>query len=122
MVYAESFCSLSEVQAKAGAQASATSKAAAYVTAYMRQVEATINVMTRKNWTDWLATTPNEDVRVILADCASNLCAIYVINYDLSGFPSTDDAETVLDVLYNGFIRDIEVLKEITARDFMIGA
>ena len=110
-----------QIQYKAGANASSTSKAEGYTNTYVAMAEGVINTMTKYNWCDAYSSL-NTDVKGILADAASNLAAMYVINYDMSGFSSRQEAETMLDVLYNGFTRDIEILKEIKNQDFMIGA
>ena len=46
------FATTAEVERKAGANASSVSKDEAYVNDYMTQVEATINAVTRFNWSD----------------------------------------------------------------------
>src|SRR3972149_5880427 len=92
------FATTTEVQRKSGANASSTSKAEAYVNDYMTQVESFINVTTRYNWSD-VYSTLNVDVKGILKECASDLAAIYVIQYDLSGFLSRAAAEDSINVL-----------------------
>src|SRR3990167_5815567 len=115
------FATTAEVQRKVGANANSTANAEAYINDFMTQAESVINVATRKNWSD-VYSTLNVDVKGVLKEAASNLAAMYVINYDLSGFPSKAQAETRLDVLYNGYTRDIELLKQLAQQDFVTGA
>ena len=115
------FATTAEVQYKAGANASSTSKAEAYINSYMTQVESFINVTTRKNWTDAYSGL-NVDVKGLLKECASDLAAIYVINYDLSGFSSRTEAETMMDVLRDRAMKCLDLLKEKASEDFMTGA
>ena len=98
--------------------ASATSKAEAYVNSFMTQVEAFINAECRFNFSDVYATL-NTDTKGILKDCASNLAAIYVIIYDMSGYASRVDAEDIINVLRDAALRDIGVLKDKKATDFI---
>src|SRR3990167_5323131 len=104
------FATTAEVQRKAGNGASATSKAEAYVNDYMTQIESFINCVTRKNWSDAYAGL-NVDVKGILKECASNLAAIYVIQFDMSGFTSRVEAETMINTLYKRAMDCIEILK-----------
>ena len=96
-----------EVQRKAGSGASGTSKAEAYVNDYMTQVESFINVVTRKNWSDAYSTL-NVDVKGILKEVASNLAAIYVIQYDMSGYTSRVAAEDSINILRDAALRGLE--------------
>jgi len=112
------FATTAEVGYKAGKGASATSKAEAYVNSFMTQVESFINAECRYNFSDNYSTL-NADTKGILKDCASNLAAIYVIIYDMSGYASRVDAEDIINVLRDAALRDIGVLKDKKATDFI---
>ena len=114
------FCTTAEVSRKAGTNASATSVAEAYVNDYVTQAESFINSHTRKNWSD-VYSTLDVDVQGVLKECASNIAATYVINYDLSGY-SQREVETMLDVLNNAINRGLSRLKDIAVQTFMNGA
>ena len=105
------FATTAEAQRKAGANASSTSKAEAYVNDYMTQVESYINVVTRYNWSDAYSTL-NVDVRGLLKLAASNLAAIYVIEYDMSGFSSRTEAEDMVNILWDAANSAINLLKD----------
>jgi len=115
------FATTAEVSRKAGANASATSNVEAYINDYITQAEATINVMTKFNWSDAYSGL-NVDVKGILKEAASNLAAIYVIQYDMSGFTTRGEAENMITILRDGFNRNIQLLKEQTQKDFTNGA
>ena len=102
------FATTAEVGRKAGANASATSKAEAYVNDYMTQVESFINVATRYNWTDAYSGL-DVDVKGVLKMVASDLAAIYVIMYDMSGFTSRTEAEDMINVLRDSALRGLSV-------------
>ena len=61
----------------------------------------------------------NADVKGLLKLAASNLAAMMVINYDLSGFPTMIEAQTRLDVLEDTFNRALALLKEEEKTDFI---
>ena len=115
------FATTAEVERKAGAGASATSKAEAYVNDYMTQVESFINCVTRFNWSDNYDSL-NVDVKGILKMVASDLAAIYVIQYDMSGFASRIAAEDQINVLRDSAVRGLGLLRLKETRDFMEGA
>src|SRR3990167_2303649 len=77
---------------------------------YSDDAEAVINTTTRKDWVaDYSAVTTN--FKKILNHCASSMVAMDIINYDMDAWPRAT-AETMLDVLRDGIVRDIEVLKD----------
>ena len=97
------FATTAEVQYKAGANASATANVELYINSFMTQAESEINVATRKNWSDSYSSL-NTDVKGILKEAASNLAAIYVIQFDMSGFTSRGEAESMITILRDGKI------------------
>lgn len=115
------FATTAEVQRKAGNLASATSKAEAYVNDFMTQAESFINVTTKKNWSD-IYSTLNVDVKGILKECASNLAAIYVIQFDISVFTSRIEAEDMINILYRRAMDCIKILREQPNETFIVGA
>jgi len=115
------FAATAEVQRKAGANASATSKAEAYVNDFMTQAESEINTVTRYNWSDNYSTL-NADVKGVLKEAASNLAAIYVIQYDMSGFTSRTEAENMINILRDGYLRCVSILRDKKAQDFITEA
>ena len=115
------FCTTAEVERKAGANASATSKAEAYTNDYVAQAESLINCVCRYNFSDNYSTL-NDDVKMILKEVASNLAAIYVISYDMSGFTTRIEAEDMINVLRDGALRGISILRDQKAVTFINGA
>jgi len=115
------FATTAEVERKAGAGASATSVAEAYVNDYMTQAESFINVATRHNWSDDYSGL-NADVKGLLKEAASNIAAIYVINYDMSGYDSRTEAEDKINVLRDAALRAVAVLRDKKAETFIENA
>lgn len=87
----------------------------------MTQVEALINAVCRFNFSDNYATL-NVDVKGLLKEVASNLAAIYVIIYDMSGFTTRIEAEDMINVLRDAALRGLALLRDKKATDFMKGA
>ena len=97
------------------------SKAEAYINSYISQAESFINSYCRYNFSDNYSSL-NIDKKGILKEVASNLAAIYVIQYDTSGFASRTEAEDMINILRDGALRGLAVLKEQAAKDFVNAA
>jgi|TARA_Y100000034_G_scaffold96498_1_gene117544 hypothetical protein len=115
------FATTAEVARKAGTKASATSVAEAYVNDYMTQAESLINTTCRFNFSDAYSTL-NADTKGILKEVASNLAAIYVIQWDMSGFTSRIEAEDMINILRDAALRGLSILRDKKAQDFINGA
>lgn len=118
MVYTGIFATLAQVQYKAGSKASSVSSAEAYVNAYIAEAESYINVETGVNYSDTYAGL-NADKKAILQEAASNLAACYVINYDLSGWDSKIQAQTMLDYLTDRADKCIKLLRDKNSSGFV---
>jgi hypothetical protein len=115
------FATTAEVLRKAGHGADATPSAEAYINDYMTQAESLINVMTRFNWSDAYSGL-NADVKGLLKEVASNIAAIYVITYNMSGYTSRTEAEDMVNILRDAALRGMAVLRDKKAQDFANGA
>ncbi len=110
-----------DIQAKAGTNANTTAKATAATDVYVLEVESMVNVLTRFNWSDKFSSL-NVDVKDILKEITSNLCAIYVIQWDMSGFTSRIEAEDMINILRDAALRDLSIIRDKKNQDFMTGA
>ena len=118
MVYTGKFATLLQVQYKAGEGASATSNTEAYINSFMTEAESEINDTVRYNFSD-VYDTLNADTKGILQQAASNLAAIYVIQYDFSGYTSRIEGEDMINILRDNYLRCIQVLKDKKVTDFV---
>ena len=107
-----------DIQAKAGTGANSTAKATAATDVYVLEVEAMVNVLTRHNWSDDYSGL-NDDVKKILKGITSNLCAIYVIQWDMSGYKTRTEAEDMINVLRDTALRNMSILKDLKQQTFM---
>jgi len=64
----------------------------------------------------------NADVKNILKEVTSCLCAINVIMWDMSGYNSRTEAEDMINVLRDTALRDLSILRDKKNQDFMTGA
>ena len=106
---------------KAGANVNSTASGAAYLEAFGEMAESIINVESGYNWGDWYTANGAlyPDVSQILVDAATNLVAIYIINYDMSGFTNIQEAVSRINTLYQMYQNDIRILKEEGKKDFL---
>jgi hypothetical protein len=114
------FATTAEVQRKVGASANTTANAEAYINQFMTEAESMINDATRFNWSDAYAGL-NADTKGILKAAASAMAAMLVIQYDMGGYTSLAEAQTMLNVLSWQYNQAIEQLKDAKVRDFVNG-
>jgi hypothetical protein len=110
-----------EMVYKAGANVSSTASAAAYTLAFGLMAEAQINVASGFDWSAWYtsyaATYPH--VAQVLVDAATNLGAIYIINYDMSGFTNIQEAVSRINTLYAVYKDEVAMLREEMKKDYI---
>ena len=112
------FATTAEIGYKAGAGKSATSSAEAYTNSFISQAESYINTASNYNWSDNYGSL-NADVKGILKEAGSSLAAIYVINYDMSGYSSRQEALTMINILWARVDECIKLLEKEANRDFI---
>ena len=115
------FATSDEILLKAGTGVNTTATTEARINALCKQAESYINVITRNNYSDSYSTL-NEDVKQILSEAESNLVAIYLISFDLSGFTTRVEAEDILNILKVRFNEIMKILQDQTAVKFINGA
>ena len=120
MAHTGIFATSDEILVKAGENYD-TSITEARINALCLQAESVINVVTRKNWSDAYASL-NADAKGILSLAASNLVAIYIISYNMAGYSSRPEAETMLNVLHDGYTQAISILRDKKMETFIENA
>jgi hypothetical protein len=113
----ETLCDKAAVQLKAGTNVNSTITDGQY-TQLINQAESYINAVTRVNWVDVYAAL-DADLKKILEDAASSHAALGAINFDMSGYTSRAEAQTMLDVNYTRLTDAINQLKEKYTTDFI---
>lgn len=112
-------CTREDVLKKAGANASATSAAEGYTNVFIKQAEGLISAITRYDWVTNYASV-SDIGKEALRQATSSLAAVYVINYDMSGFFSKINAQVMIDINYNAFVDVMNILKDDKGRAFVI--
>ena len=110
-----------EIQQKSGANVNVAFDTT-MMTASNLRAESTINDLTRFNWSDAVTAGLNADVVGILSDWCSSFVAIEAISYDMSGYTSRGEAESMITILRDGMLRNLQILKNTNTETFINGA
>lgn len=105
---------------KAGAGVSTSIPEMAFNT-WISGAECWVNVVTRKNWSS-IYSTLSPQSKFIIEDVVSSRAAQKAISYDMSGYSSPTEAQTMLDVLDEDIKAGIKELDQVKAADFIQGA
>jgi hypothetical protein len=102
---------------KAGAGANSVIVAnVANLEKFSDQAEGRIVAQTRRDWvTDY--SNLSTEIKGILDDVASSLIAMQIINYDMGGYTSRAEAQTMLNVQDNTASSGINILKDFKSND-----
>ena len=95
----------------------------ARINEFCLQAEALINCLSRYDWSGEFtapATTGlSASVWYFLGEIESNLVAIYMIQFDMSGFTSRAEAESMITVLRDAALRGMSILRDKKTQEFM---
>ena len=83
------------------------------------QAESYVNCLTRFNWSDWYAGSPNVDFKYLITEATTNIVAIYAIKYDFWSFPTIEESEDAINVLWARTDKVLELLKDQNVQTFM---
>jgi hypothetical protein len=115
-------CTSGQAIAKAGANANVNIIGLSGVTIigkFYDEAAASVNTISRR---DWLAlsgaTTAN--FKAVIADLISDIVAMKIINYDMSGYTSRLEAQTMLDVIRDNVMRNIDSIKDDKNKEKML--
>jgi len=105
-------CTSGAAVAKAGVNANSTIILSGAVLAeWSNECEGALNTITRKDWISaYSGLAANH--KNILNDTCSDMIALKIVNYDMNGYTSRLEAQTILDVLRDNMVRNIEVIKD----------
>jgi hypothetical protein len=110
MTEAGTLCNAMDVIRKAGINANGTIASEAYTNIYIKEAEGKICLDTRYDWVTNYASISTIG-KEILREATASLTAIDVINDDMSGFTSRQEALIMINVLW---ARYKEVTNQIT--------
>lgn len=113
-------CINADVLKKAGANASSTATAEAYTNVFIKMAEAHLSSSARYDWVTNYASCSTIG-KQILKDAASSYAAILCINYDMKNFTSRQEAMNMINILWAGFQKCINLLeKNNNYKDFIL--
>jgi hypothetical protein len=114
MVHTGVYATLLEYSYKCGANVNAATQAEAFVNSFLNQAEGLINTSCRKVFAvdaAAFAALPAGG-KQLLTEATTDLAAIYAIQYDMSGFTSRIEAEDMINILRDGALRAISILRD----------
>jgi len=107
---------------KAGANCSSTLQGNPTIyTKYYDQAQANLNAITRRDWLTLSGSTLT-NFKGILDDVISDMVAMKIINYDMSGYTSSYEAMTMLDFLKDNIATNLACLKDDTKKETMVSS
>lgn len=121
MAHTGIFATSDEILVKAGKNVESTGSTEARINALCLQAESLINCVTRYNWSDAYSSL-NADAKGLLSEVESNIVAIYLIMFDMSGYTSRVEAEDMINVLRDAALRGLALLRDKKVQDFITGA
>ena len=114
MVYI--FTTEAEIQQKSGANVNTAYDTTAMENAELRGISQ-LNLVSKHNWVDNKPTSA--DVKSILSDYISSFVAMEAIAYDMSGYSDLNEAKAMIDLLRDGFLRNLSILRDKIAVTFI---
>lgn len=110
-------CTSGSAIAKGGANANSTIIASGSTLAmWSDEAEGNIVMVTRRDWVGSYASV-NTYVKNALSDCCSSMIAKQIISYDMSGYTSRAEAQTMLNVQDDVVSDKIKALKDFKSGD-----
>ena len=108
----ETLCDSGAVKIRAGTNASTTiTGSPTNMTKFINQAEGDLISDTRCNWID-VYSAMNADFKQVLEGATACMAAIKVINYDMSGFTSRQEALAMVNILWAEYARSVDTLKD----------
>ena len=120
MANAGQFAQDADILLRVGANGSATVLAAGWFDTIILDVEAVINCLTRLDWSARdAAGTLTATKRKILIDTGASMAAIIGIMWDMSGYTSRSEAESMVTMLRDTVQRNLSILRDEKVKTFL---
>ena len=106
------FCTSQAIIDKAGSAASeAITTNATALAIFYDNAEAVVSTVSRFDYVT-VSGSLQTNIKPILADAISDLAAIHVVAWDMVGYPSRIVAEDMINVLRDGALRNLSLLRD----------
>ena len=89
-------------------------------TASTKHAESTVNVVCRHNFSSDFPNLSSSTMG-ILSDIVSSLVGMEGVAYDMSGYTSRIEAEDKINILRDGALRGLSLIRDKKQQDFMCG-
>ena len=120
MANAGQFCQDAQILQYCGTGASATVKGAGWFDVIILHAEATINAMTRYDWSAAdAATALTSTAREILCVAGGSLAANIGIAWDMSGYTTRTEAEDLININRDRYLMCIAALRDMKNQKFI---
>lgn len=119
MAEAGTLCINADVVKKAGANASSVSVAEAYTNVYIKEAEGLISTKARYDWVTNYAGI-SAIGKEILRDAVSSYAAIQVLNYNMAGFTSRQEALMMINILWACWSETFRMLEDNNFKEFIL--
>lgn len=105
-------CTSGSAISRAGVNANSTIVASgSTLAAWSNEVEGAIAGLTRRDWVTQFASLSGS-VQYLLGDTAASMIAKLIIQYDMSGYTSRAEAQTMLNVLDDLVVKNLSKLED----------
>ena len=108
-----------EIQQKAGAGVNAAAFTTTEMTAANLRAESLVCCILRYDASTNYGTLQTF-AKLILNDICSSFAAIEAICYDMSGYTTRIEAEDMINVLRDGMLRNLAIIRDMKVREFII--
>lgn len=109
-----------DVAKYAGANANTTASAEAYTNVYIKMAEGRVCLDTRYDWVTNYSSV-SDIGKEILRDAVAAYAAIKVIEYDMSGFTSRQEALTMINILWAIYRENVsQLVKDNIYKEFIL--
>ena len=122
MADAGQFAQDADILLRCGTGASATVKGAGWFDTIILDVEATINCMTRVDWSALdAANALTATRRKMLVEAGASMAANIGIAWDMSGYTTRTEAEDLINVNRDRYLMIISALRDVKTQTFLKG-
>ena len=112
-------CSSGAIVRKAGANVNSSAAASGVLLAeFCDEAEGALCAITRYDWVTNYASV-KASFKPILTDIVSDLAAMKLISYDMSGYTQLTETQTMLNVMFDNIQRNLGAIKPKENQDVM---
>lgn len=112
-------CTENQAKYKAGQNYDSTNVSSTLINSYINDAEGFICAESLYDWVTKY-TSVSAIGKLFLANVTASLAAIYMINFNMSGYTSRTEAQTMLDILWTQVVESLNLLRDQQFRTFVL--